>query len=177
MKQSGDWKSIINSIALSISKYLVTNAQVLVYEKPTHNISEPRDQWGFRKQTRTVGDDRGKKLNYQFMLISPSVEEIKEFIETWVKKQGKKKEPPTIGIPESYDERIELGMKYMDDFVNKYYVLIQLIPRPKGDYYMGYCPENKDSKSAITHHIKIQNVKRSEIETIVQNWSLDYLPN
>ena len=154
------WVSTLNSFL----EELIGNSIYTVYEQPTLKKWKSIKEDGFRKQTKKVGDDRPKSINWMFQTIQPSHEEINTVVERFC-------------ISEDLDEKDikkdfiqSVLMSFMDSFVEDYCLLTDTELTMSDNYFKGYRPSSSQDKSKVYLYIKTLQPSRSEIEKLTVMW-------
>ena len=154
------WVSTLNSFL----DELIGNSIYTVYEQPTLKKWKSIKEDGFRKQTKKVGDDRPKSINWMFQTIQPSHEEINTVVERFC-------------ISEDLDEKDikkdfiqSVLMSFMDSFVEDYCLLTDTELTMSDNYFKGYRPSSSQDKSKVYLYIKTLQPSRSEIEKLTVMW-------
>lgn len=154
------WVSTLNSFM----DELIGHSVYTVYEQPTLKKWKSIKESGFRKQSKKVGDDRPKSINWMFQTIQPSREEINTLVERFC-------------ISGDLDEREmkkdiiqTVLMSFMDSFIEEYCLFTDTELTMSDNYFKGYRPSSGRDKSKVYLYIKTLQPSRSEIEVFVRNW-------
>ena len=154
------WVSTLNSFL----EELIGNSIYTVYEQPTLKKWKSIKEDGFRKQTKKVGDDRPKSINWMFQTIQPSREEINTVIERWCLSQDLDQKEMKKEVVHS------VLMSFMDSFVEDYCLFTDTELTMSDHQFKGYRPSSGQDKSKVYLFIKTLQPSRSEIELVVKNW-------
>ena len=154
------WVSTLNSFL----DELIGNSIYTVYEQPTLKKWKSIKEDGFRKQTKKVGDDRPKSINWMFQTIQPSREEINTVIERWCLSQDLDQKEMKKEVVHS------VLMSFMDSFVEDYCLFTDTELTMSDHQFKGYRPSSGQDKSKVYLFIKTLQPSRSEIELVVKNW-------
>ena len=154
------WVSTLNSFLDD----LIGNSIYTVYEQPTLKKWKSIKEDGFRKQTKKVGDDRPKSINWMFQTIQPSREEINTVIERWCLSQDLDQKEMKKEVVHS------VLMSFMDSFVEDYCLFTDTELTMSDHQFKGYRPSSGQDKSKVYLFIKTLQPSRSEIELVVKNW-------
>ena len=154
------WVSTLNSFLDD----LIGNSIYTVYEQPTLKKWKSIKEDGFRKQTKKVGDDRPKSINWMFQTIQPSHEEINTVVERWCLSSD-------VDQTEMKKEVVHsVLMSFMDSFVEDYCLFTDTELTMSDNYFKGYRPSSGQDKSKVYLYIKTLQPSRSDIESVVKNW-------
>ncbi|MBT5212784.1 MAG: hypothetical protein HOM08_13165 [Candidatus Marinimicrobia bacterium] len=154
------WVSTLNSFL----DELIGNSIYTVYEQPTLKKWKSIKEDGFRKQTKKVGDERPKSINWMFQTIQPSREEINTVIERWCLSQDLDQKEMKKEVVHS------VLMSFMDSFVEDYCLFTDTELTMSDHQFKGYRPSSGQDKSKVYLFIKTLQPSRSEIELVVKNW-------
>ena len=154
------WVSTLNSFL----DELIGNSIYIVYEQPTLKKWKSIKEDGFRKQTKKVGDERPKSINWMFQTIQPSREEINTVIERWCLSQDLDQKEMKKEVVHS------VLMSFMDSFVEDYCLFTDTELTMSDHQFKGYRPSSGQDKSKVYLFIKTLQPSRSEIELVVKNW-------
>ena len=154
------WVSTLNSFL----DELIGNSIYTVHEQPTLKKWKSIKEDGFRKQTKKVGDDRPKSINWMFQTIQPSREEINTVIERWCLSQDLDQKEMKKEVVHS------VLMSFMDSFVEDYCLFTDTELTMSDHQFKGYRPSSGQDKSKVYLFIKTLQPSRSEIELVVKNW-------
>jgi len=143
---------------------LIGNSIYTVYEQPTLKKWKSIKEDGFRKQTKKVGDERPKSINWMFQTIQPSREEINTVIERWCLSQDLDQKEMKKEVVHS------VLMSFMDSFVEDYCLFTDTELTMSDHQFKGYRPSSGQDKSKVYLFIKTLQPSRSEIELVVKNW-------
>ena len=154
------WVSTLNSFLDD----LIGNSIYTVYEQPTLKKWKSIKEDGFRKQTKKVGDERPKSINWMFQTIQPSREEINTVIERWCLSQDLDQKEMKKEVVHS------VLMSFMDSFVEDYCLFTDTELTMSDHQFKGYRPSSGQDKSKVYLFIKTLQPSRSEIELVVKNW-------
>jgi hypothetical protein len=154
------WVSTLNSFL----DELIGNSIYTVYEQPTLKKWKSIKEDGFRKQTKKVGDDRPKSINWMFQTIQPSREEINTVIERGCLSQDLDQREMKKEIVHS------VLMSFMDSFVEDYCLFTDTELTMSDNYFKGYRPSSGQDKSKVYLYIKTLQPSRTEIESFITMW-------
>ena len=133
------WVSTLNSFL----DELIGNSIYTVYEQPTLKKWKSIKEDGFRKQTKKVGDERPKSINWMFQTIQPSREEINTVIERWCLSQDLDQKEMKKEVVHS------VLMSFMDSFVEDYCLFTDTELTMSDNYFKGYRPSSSHDKSKV----------------------------
>ncbi len=154
------WVSTLNSFL----DELIGNSIYTVYEQPTLKKWKSIKEDGFRKQTKKVGDDRPKSINWMFQTIQPSREEINTVVERWCLSQDVDQEQMKKETVQS------VLMSFMDSFVEDYCLFTDTELTMSDNYFKGYRPSSGQDKSKVYLYIKTLQPSREELESFITIW-------
>ena len=158
-----NFKSRVSTLN-SVLDELIGNSIYTVYEQPTLKKWKSIKEDGFRKQTKKVGDDRPKSINWMFQTIQPSHEEINTVVERWCLSQD-------VDQTEMKKEVVlSVLMSFLDSFVEDYCLLTDTELTMSDNYFKGYRPSSGQDKSKVYLYIKTLQPSRSEIESFITMW-------
>ncbi len=156
-------KNDIHEVLMSFVDHLFEQSHYFIFEKPKHSKTVNLSK-GYRSESRSVGSDRKKAINYVFQLISPSRSEIELYVKNWVTVKL------ISEIPDSKDSWSTLATELMDDFILEYLVTEAPQTSKDGSYFLGYRANEKREESKVNFFLKFLQPNKSEIELVIQNW-------
>ncbi len=154
------WVSTLNSFL----DELIGHSIYTVYEQPTLKKWKSIKEGGYRKQTKKVGDDRPKSINWMFQTIQPSHEEIHTIVERWCLSQDVDQKEMKKEIVHS------VLMSFMDSFVEEYCLFTDTELTMSDHQFTGYRPTSNHDKSKVYLYIKTLQPSREELESFITNW-------
>ncbi len=142
---------------------LVTKSIYLVFEKPTRsktiNLSDE-----YRPESKSVGSDRRKSVNWVFQLFTPSHSEVTDYIKGWTLKID------SDDIPSNPDEWKVLILQFFDNFVQDYFITERPLVNKDDTYHLGYRPSKKRVETKLNFFMKSVQPSRDEIEVYIDQW-------
>ncbi len=155
--------SEISDVVMSFVDYLFENSHYLIFEKPVHGrtINFKR---GYRPQTKNIGNDRRKSLNWGIQMITPSRAEIEIYVKGWVAKQIFEATP---GNQEKWNALI---LDFLDEFVKDYLITESPQTDRSTNYYLDYRPTTEKLDGRVFFSIRFLQPNKVELERVVRGW-------
>jgi len=153
----------ISGVVISFVDYLFENSHYLIFEKPVHGrtINFKR---GYRPQTKNIGSDRRKSLNWGIQMITPSKPEIENYVKEWVAKQIFKQ------APDNQEKWNSLILAFLDDFVKVHLITESPQTDRSMNYYLDYRPTAEKLDARVFFSIRFLQPNKIELERIVREW-------
>jgi hypothetical protein len=153
----------ITKVLMSFVDYLFQKTPYQIYEKPKYSKSVNLKE-GYRLETRTLGEDRKKSINWEFKLITPSRTEIENSVSTWILKNG------LTELPTGTEDWSKVVQDFMDDFIQTYLIMERPHVSKDSNYSLGYRPSTERVDSKVNFFLKFVQPSRDELVGEVDNW-------